>query len=339
MKILAQTLSELEIGKARTFAGLTVIPLLASRAARGERPYKTLDEALDDGTARVTEVSETGAVPELRFVNQGDEPILLLDGEEIIGAKQNRILNLTMLVPAHETIIIPVSCVEAGRWSPRSTHFRSARHVMSPLARRKKAARVSVAMARGGAPRSDQAEIWADIEALSVQHAVHSPTSEMHEVYQQRGVQLDEYVGAFPAVPRQVGAMFALGDEVRGIEVFDFDDTLRGLLPKVVRSWALDAVLLRGQPHEVPDRDSARAFLDEVARARATDHDPVGAGRAVRLFGRRLTGGALVHDERVVHLCAFRLDEGEGEGEDHGRSRRHSRMARPARRGRGNPAA
>jgi hypothetical protein len=50
----------------------------------------------------------------------------LLDGEELIGAKQNRALNLTILAPAKQVIVIPVSCVEAGRWhlrrSPRVTH-------------------------------------------------------------------------------------------------------------------------------------------------------------------------------------------------------------------------
>ncbi len=55
-------------------------------------------------------------MPELRFVNHCERPVLLLDGEELVGAKQNRILNLTVLVPAHQTIVIPVSCVEAGRW-------------------------------------------------------------------------------------------------------------------------------------------------------------------------------------------------------------------------------
>jgi hypothetical protein len=76
-----------------------------------------LDVALDDGTARATDVSDSGAVPEPRFENTGERPVLILDGEKLVGAKQNRVLNLTILAPAKEVIIIPISCVEAGRWA------------------------------------------------------------------------------------------------------------------------------------------------------------------------------------------------------------------------------
>jgi len=143
MSILSQVLDELTIGPARTFGGLTVFPLVAPRPATGDRPYRTLDEAIADGTARVTEVSNAGSVPELSFVNEGDQPVLLLDGEELAGAKQNRILNLTILCPAKKSIVIPVSCVEAGRWRHVSASLKPEQHVMYSTARSKKAARVS----------------------------------------------------------------------------------------------------------------------------------------------------------------------------------------------------
>jgi hypothetical protein len=59
--------------------------------------------------ARVTELGAGGSVPELRFENLGEKPVLLLDGEELVGAKQNRALNLTILAPAKQVIVIPVS--------------------------------------------------------------------------------------------------------------------------------------------------------------------------------------------------------------------------------------
>ena len=64
------------------------------------------------GTLQVTEVDESGSVPELLATNTGDEMVLLLDGEELVGAKQNRILNITLLAPAMQDTVIPVSCVE-----------------------------------------------------------------------------------------------------------------------------------------------------------------------------------------------------------------------------------
>jgi hypothetical protein len=338
MKILKQTLERLEIGTAQTYGGLTVFPLLTPETGRGERPYRTLDQAIADGTARVTEVSQGGSVPDLRFVNDGDRPVLLLDGEEIVGAKQNRIFNLTILAPGKAEIIIPVSCVEAGRWASVSKAFASEQHVLHYGARRKKAVQVSDAMAVGGKARSDQGVIWDDIERLSARAGVRSPTSAVRAVYQSRGRDLDAYVAAFRAVDRQVGALFALGDQVRGAEIFDWETTFAELLPKIIRSWAMDAMELNPQAHKVPAEEAAKAFVDEALAAKMKKHRAVGLGHDVRLEGRRLAGGALVHEDRVVHLCAFRLDEGESEGRDEGLSRyaERARIIRASQRGRGN---
>src|SRR5438876_9900087 len=87
--------------------------------------YLTLDEALASDDIEITEVSEAGQVSELKVTVKGAAPVLLLDGEELIGAKQNRVLNLTILAPAHRATKIPVSCVEAGRWRHASARFSS----------------------------------------------------------------------------------------------------------------------------------------------------------------------------------------------------------------------
>jgi len=103
-----------------THGSLTAVPLLAPNL--DDADWLTLDEAGDRVT--VTEVSEAGSVPFLKVANGADQPLLLLDGEELIGAKQNRILNTTVLVAAHTEVTIPVSCVEQGRWAYRSGRLR-----------------------------------------------------------------------------------------------------------------------------------------------------------------------------------------------------------------------
>ena len=108
----------LSIGLPQTRGGLTVFPICL-RTPLPASDYALLDEALADGSATVTEVSDSGSVPELLLRNGGGKPVLLLDGEELVGAKQNRVLNLTILAPAGKDLRIPVSCVEAGRWSWR----------------------------------------------------------------------------------------------------------------------------------------------------------------------------------------------------------------------------
>ena len=115
MKSLHMYLRELKLGKRTAFEGLTMFSL--ERPADRALEYLTLDEALHRGLAQVSEISDSGRVSELAFSNIGDLPVLILDGEELVGAKQNRTVNLTILAPARATTSIPVSCVEAGRCS------------------------------------------------------------------------------------------------------------------------------------------------------------------------------------------------------------------------------
>ena len=92
MSVVAERLSQVSLGEPRVHKNLVMFPLIAD--GNVEPRYQLLDDALAQGSARVTEVSESGSVPELKFVNEGERPVLLLDGEELVGAKQNRILNL-----------------------------------------------------------------------------------------------------------------------------------------------------------------------------------------------------------------------------------------------------
>ena len=133
MSIIAATLEALELGEPTVHRNLAVFPLLGGRG--GRPPYDTLKEALDAGTVTVAEVSEGGSVPRLALENRGERPVLVIDGEELVGAKQNRVLNLTILAPAGKSIVIPVSCVEQGRWSYRSRHFEDHGRILFSKAR------------------------------------------------------------------------------------------------------------------------------------------------------------------------------------------------------------
>ena len=107
-----EAVRDVAFGEAVTFENLTLLPLIAAHERDAE--YRVLDEARARGWVEITEASESGHVPELKVVNRGETGVLLLDGEELLGAKQNRVLNLTILVPPHHSSAIPVSCVESG---------------------------------------------------------------------------------------------------------------------------------------------------------------------------------------------------------------------------------
>src|SRR5713101_3391915 len=130
MRALHEEFSHIDICRSSEFRNLTLFPLMRPSVPVPQLDYLLLEDGIVQGKVRVTELNAGGSVPELRLENSADLPVLLVDGEELVGAKQNRVLNLTILAPPKHTTVIPVSCVEAGRWSRAASDLRTADHVM-----------------------------------------------------------------------------------------------------------------------------------------------------------------------------------------------------------------
>ncbi len=252
----------------------------------------------------IREVSDAGTVPVLLLENSGPNPILVLDGEELIGAKQNRVANCTILAPAHETIHIPVSCVEAARWSYDSAEFGLSDNAQFMDARRAKMAKVSASLRDVGERDADQGEVWAKIDAKAARMEVHSQTSAMSDIYKQHDHSIQAYVDAFTSVEGQVGAVFAVGRRTEGLELFDADHTFGELLPKIVRSYAIDAMERPLEPFE-PNLSAPPLFVQRLARASAETYQAVGLGIDLRLRGNGVIAAGLIYDDCIVHLAAF----------------------------------
>lgn len=308
MAHVSEFLAAAAINEPVTFGNLTVFPLIVPD--RSQPAYITLDEAVAAGTVTLTETSESGTVPRVRLTNDGDRPVLLLDGEELIGAKQNRVLNVTILAPAHRSIDIPVSCVEMGRWAYRSDKFSPSGRAVYASLRAMKSGRVSGNLAMGLEADANQGEIWDDIAMKSARMEAESPTRAMDSMYECYEASIDGFVKAFRPVVDQSGAVFAIDGAIVGFDLFDHPSTFEKLFPRLLQSYALDALDGPYRPFTAPTLQEGKDFVAEAANdAEATGFPAIGLGTDIRLAGRALTGSALEANGTVVHACAFRLAE------------------------------
>jgi len=140
--VIKNYLEQMKVGRKQSYKNLALYPLLSTYSVGLE--YLLLDEALSENLIEIVEKDSHGSVPELRVVNESPQMILILDGEELVGAKQNRIVNTTILVSGNSTIVIPVSCVEHGRWSYDSPRFQSKERMMSSNLRAMKSEQVNI---------------------------------------------------------------------------------------------------------------------------------------------------------------------------------------------------
>jgi hypothetical protein len=312
-----------EFGSLTTFRNLSLLAL--SAADKRGADYLTLDEALERHSVRIVEVSEGGHVPELKIVNEGELSVLLLDGEELLGAKQNRIINLTILAPAHRTCVVPVSCVESGRWHHVSRGFVAAPRAQFAEGRAEKMRQVTSSLRADGSRSSDQQEVWSRIAEKSARLGAVSDTSAMSAIFDTCHVSLEEFVAAFTPVEEQVGAVFFVNGRAAGLELFDAPRLWRSLAPKLIRSYALDALDQGDNPVQSNAAAEARALIHGLVSSQASVFPAVGEGEDVRFDGVSVLGAALVASGKAIHVSAF---SSESTGTPNGNKGRRPRVRR-----------
>ena len=306
--MIQKYISELQFGEMQKHKNMAFVPLLSPQESGVV--YITLKEALDIGALKVTEVSEGGSVPDLKVINRGDMPVLILDGEEVAGAKQNRIVNTTILVRPHWEGVIPVSCTEQGRWDYVAPDFKDSDVVMSHQIRAKKSRAVHYSLNCDAGYRADQGEIWDEIGEMAMESGTHSPTGAMNDVYEARRDGIDEYLKAFEPVDGQKGLLVMIDGKVAGFDIVSLESAYLTLHPKLIRSYAMAALLRqsRRKPPE-PKLKKAKEFLDKAKTCREDKFESLGLGWDYRYRASGIVGSSLVHDEKVIHMAFFAIDE------------------------------
>ncbi len=285
------------IGNPTVHRGIALVPLFPRRLPGAA--YATLGTALHRGL-RVTEAGAEGIVPELVVTNPLDERVLLYDGEELVGAKQNRILNLTVLIAAASVTPIPVSCVEAGRWHRRSAVFTAAAHTAGPELRLRKARALGAdALARGIA----QAEVWQAVAEQASRRGVDSPTAAHADIFIQHERALAGLRAAFPLDDGQCGAVLVLPDGHVCLDYLSRPDAYAQHHAKLVDGYLMDALDQLDRPAsgiEPLNRLLHRLSLVPIAR-----HASAGLGTDLRAQTASVTATGLELDGELVQLSAY----------------------------------
>ncbi len=300
-------LTDLRFGEIQHHRKMDIFPIFCE--GEGNIAYITLGEALENGDLSITEKDEGATVPELKVINRGGKPVLLLDGEELVGAKQNRVLNTTILLKERSQTIIPVSCTEAGRWSSVSREFGDSGAVANLSVRTRKVASVSRHLSATKSYRSDQGAVWDEIERTRERAKAHAPTSALRDVYKSKDLELEGYLDAFPCKKGQKGIIAAICGHIVGMDYISSAAAYAKTHPKLVKSYAMDA-LLETRPSRKASRRKAEEFLHRIPKSSEEKFRSVGYGWDYRYTSRDIVGSALVYNREVIHLAFFADSEG-----------------------------
>ena len=315
---------DLQLAEPQRGAHITIFPLLSNRLY--DVHYQTMDDSINRGDLQITEISEEGKVPLLEARNNVEREILLLDSEEIIGAKQNRALNTSILLPRNKRTIIPVSCTESGRWDYNSHGFFPSRFMMPPKVRYNKMKSVSAYASKLADEElrnlqeknsaacvfySDQSEVWSNVEDFKFMTGSKSPTSAMKDAMEDIREDINQIIDQFPLQKSQAGVLVMQNNRVTGLDFLSQPKAYSELHKKIISSYVSESVIEKNPRNHMHKTDVARAreFLDLITESKGQTFQSAGEGVDVRYSSASYSGMALIHKNEPIHVSFLSYDD------------------------------
>jgi hypothetical protein len=299
---------------------LTVFPVAASHTHDTSR-FLTLDEGVRAGSVVVTESGTVQGlvrgqhpvrpvrgdqVNTLVLLNNSNRPLLLLAGEIVTGGKQDRIIGEDRIIPANSgPVDLSVFCVEPGRWTAKSTNFGSmpvqmaAPSIRQPAVASKSQQKVwdNVNVSNAAVAAEIQTETSArglPINGRDFQDL--SKTTSYAQVMDNRIVKEKvatvaapmerNYDAMFRELRKQnaVGVVVAINGRIIWADVFASTDLLQDYWPKLIRSYASEAVT--NMAHDgTAGTNAAQAYINDLAGGREVVETDPGVYRRSEVTG------------------------------------------------------
>ena len=234
MKILKNQFYDINKLEIVNFGTLNFYPLKFN-FKKTPTKIKSLDELFDRNLVRINEIDFDGVVGNVEVSNNSNYYLYILDGEAITGAKQNRVAERSVIIAPYSAEIIPVNCVEKGRWGYNSQSFSKSNFVLHPKAREEKAE-----LLKNKQNHKIQNAVWNKIDDLSNKHGIYSSTADLGDILNQSDSKHD--LDYFDRIKNLKFNGYILEGAGRTfIEVF-FDDLVCKInVKKSLRSWIADS--------------------------------------------------------------------------------------------------
>lgn len=272
-------------------------------------------KAYGEGGAQVRELPHGASVNQLLVTNPLDVPVLLYEGEEVSGAQQDRTLDVSVLVAAGTQCVVPVTCVEAGRWdgSRHGEAFSPAPQTSYPELRRLK----NRASRATGVAAAAQGAVWQEVAAKSARHGARGDSGAMRDVFEARRERIDE-LASIERREDQRGSVCCVGGRIAVLDFIGQPNAYAAMHAPLMAGYALDAVEhVTATP---PSVDQVQTFVNAAVRAPHLRRPSVGMGDDARFETPQAEGSALLVGSELIAMTAFAAEA------------RNTRVQRPSRR-------
>jgi hypothetical protein len=300
---LSSWLSRLGTGPAWQIGELTLVPLTHTQVLG--TPDTLIDEAIESNLLDLVE-REGGVVQQVLAKNLGDTDVLILEGETLIGCKQNRMVAWSVLVGAGTTVPVSVGCMERGRWSKGGFAFKPGAMSVDPHIRRRSKRETSLSFAHAGGPHLDQGRAWSDVDDKLKEWNVSSVSEDYHSGLLARVMDARARLKALKPVERQIGVLALVHDRLLGLELVGHPKTWAALARRILPSYALGAESASRDPEfEGTRAGKPDEWLSALANAKADFRRARGKGMDGVIRSDAVTGSCLWNEGSIRHVVVF----------------------------------
>ena len=268
----------------------------------GKKDFLTLKKGYEMNLVEIKEL-EHSTVNTVSCKNDSVTPLILIDGDEITGAMQNRIINDTLLIPAKSTINIPVSCTEHGRWHTKgegaeSRTFKPSLYSANHSTRSRKS-RASYE------ERDYQGEVWDSISEFESRSNFKSMTSALNDSYENLKEKQNDYLNKFKIEEGQNGVIFIVNGELKGLELFYNHSIYKEYHEKLFRSYIIEAIVDEKSENEA-DRLEIMRILENISSSECKSFKSIGLGDNLKFSNDFGSGSGLVYDDELIHMTFYK---------------------------------
>lgn len=288
----------LEVGEPVHHGKLTIIPVY-SNCIRDRSPYTTLDEALGKGWLEIREMG-SGSVPQVVMTNRSSRHIFIMGGEVLTGCRQDRLVGRDVLLRPHaREVVVPVYCVEQGRWTYESETFSTRENLGTPGLRAESQKASDAA----------QSEIWDRVSITCERSGAETDSRRYQEAYESDRAKreiagYEERMKRIPALyPDAIGVVIGVGTAITSVDIFANPQVFRGEWPKILKSSAMESIC-RDASGSVGQTDAVR-FLRALYNRHYVRKPAIDLGEEHSAADGEVNVNALVYGGAVIHVAAF----------------------------------
>jgi hypothetical protein len=263
---------------------------------------RTIDELVNEKRIKIEELKNP-TISSVRIRNLSEEPVFLLDGEILAEALQTRVTNTSLIIDGMQDVVVPVSCVEEGRWSGKSEFTASG--MCSTISLRKELMR-SLIKGKSKKFESNQSRIWSAVNATLLSTGITSPTSSLYDVYktyESRGF-LPEEEEIAPILDAS-GVICAVNGKIAVMDVFPPRKLFRKVAKKLIAGYVVEALSSKKGNMDVK-MSEIEAFVEYIMNASVEKvESPTKNSFELRFSNEKAFGRAVVYKNSAVHISSF----------------------------------